>query len=655
MAVEKFRKDYKKPEWDVESIDLKFDLREQGTIVETEMILKKSAAYGGGPLVFDGEDLKLLTLEVDGKAIPISTMTISDDSLTIPAEFLPSGTDSFSVKTMVEISPEKNEQLSGLYKSGGIFCTQCEAEGFRRITYFFDRPDVMTKYSVYLSADKKAYPILLSNGNKIEDGDVPDDTSRHYAKYVDPFKKPAYLFALVAGDLGSITDEFVTSSGKTVKLALFSEHENIGKLQWAMESLKKAMKWDEDTFGLEYDLDIFNVVAVKDFNMGAMENKSLNVFNTACLLASTQTSSDADFERVEGVVAHEYFHNWTGNRVTCQDWFQLTLKEGLTVYRDSIFSADMGSAAVKRIEDVKILRRAQFAEDAGPMAHPIRPESYIAMDNFYTATVYIKGCEVVRMYRTLLGVPGFRKGMDLYFQRHDGQAVACDDFRAAMADANGVDLSQFERWYLNAGTPTVEVVSVQHDAGKGTLTLKLKQSQPDTPSQPGSSKLPLLIPVKIGVLSKASGKEVVAEQVLKFTEAEQEFVIEGVGSDPVVPSILRDFSAPVKLKFEQSDEDLAFLMAHDVDAFVKFEAGQKILTKEVLRLAESVSKDPNAPLSLSASVESAVKTILKAALDPKVDKSLTTYTLRVPDLPTLAMEVDVVDPDALKAAADFVR
>eukprot|EP00820_Chromera_velia_P006904 Cvel_19361.t1-p1 / transcript=Cvel_19361.t1 / gene=Cvel_19361 / organism=Chromera_velia_CCMP2878 / gene_product=Aminopeptidase N, putative / transcript_product=Aminopeptidase N, putative / location=Cvel_scaffold1664:87-3755(-) / protein_length=414 / sequence_SO=supercontig / SO=protein_coding / is_pseudo=false len=329
MAVEKFRKDLlknvsaftsasrfaclcvmtvrpctnlkkQKPEWDVESIDLKFDLREQGTIVETEMILKKSAAYGGGPLVFDGEDLKLLTLEVDGKAIPISTMTISDDSLTIPAEFLPSGTDSFSVKTMVEISPEKNEQLSGLYKSGGIFCTQCEAEGFRRITYFFDRPDVMTKYSVYLSADKKAYPILLSNGNKIEDGDVPDDTSRHYAKYVDPFKKPAYLFALVAGDLGSITDEFVTSSGKTVKLALFSEHENIGKLQWAMESLKKAMKWDEDTFGLEYDLDIFNVVAVKDFNMGAMENKSLNVFNTACLLASTQTSSDADFERVEG-------------------------------------------------------------------------------------------------------------------------------------------------------------------------------------------------------------------------------------------------------------------------------------------------------------------------------------------------------------------
>ena len=488
----------------------------------------------------DGEDLVLRSIELNGTPLSEgSDYALTPDGLSLLKP--PAGTEPFVLKTTVSIEPHKNTQLSGLYKSSGMLCTQCEAEGFRRITYFQDRPDVMATYDVRIEADKAKYPLLLANGNEVSKGDA--DGGRHWASFTDPFRKPSYLFACVAGDLGGIESTFTTCSGRPVRLALWSEAENVDQLDWAMQSLKKSMKWDEETYGREYDLDVYHIVAVNDFNMGAMENKGLNVFNTAAVLAKPSTATDDDYERVMAIVAHEYFHNWSGNRVTCRDWFQLTLKEGLTVFRDQHFSQDMTSAAVRRIEEARTIRSAQFVQDAGPMAHPIRPDSYVAMDNFYTVTVYNKGAEVIRMYRTLLGAETFRKGMDLYFERHDGQAVTCDDFRAAMADASGRDLSQFERWYLQAGTPTVTAATA-FDEASGVFTLTLAQSTPPTPGQP--EKLPFHIPVEVGLLDKDGA--LVASRTLELTEAEQSFTFEGLKGRRCRRCCAA--SAPVKLQID---------------------------------------------------------------------------------------------------------
>ncbi|CAJ1419959.1 unnamed protein product [Effrenium voratum] len=457
-----------------------------------------------------------------------------------------------------------------------MYCSQMEAQGFRRFTYYLDRPDVMSKFtSVRIEADEDRCPILLSNGNRIATGKLPE--GRHFAEWSDPFAKPCYLFALVAGDLASIQDKFVTASGREVHLEVFAAREDKDQLWHAMRSLQHAMRWDEERFGLEYDLDIYNIVAVRDFNMGAMENKSLNVFNTSLTLAREDTATDDDYESIEGVIGHEYFHNWTGNRVTCRDWFQLTLKEGLTVYRDQEFSSDMGSRARKRIEDVRFLRSYQFPEDSGPMAHPIRPERCAA--RFLAATVYGKGAEVIRMYETLLGRDGFRKGMDLYFQRHDGTAVTCDDFRAAMQDANGRDLSQFERWYSQAGTPVLKAADTW-DPEQGIYTLTLKQSVPATADDSGT--LPMPIPVRLGLLDRATGKELVPDTVLELLEEEHSFELPVAGEEKPVPSLLRGFSAPVQLQYDYSDKDLALLAAFDTDSFNRWESMQRLGTKAVL-------------------------------------------------------------------------
>jgi len=624
---------------------MNFDIRDGETFIESELTIVQNT--GEGDLVLDGEAdaLTLLSISLDGKDLVEGVdYTIDGDTLTIVSSLLPTTADGTSVlKTKVKVHPEKNTQLSGLYKSGSMYCTQCEAMGFRRITYYPDRPDNMAIFdSVRIEADKEAYPVLLGNGNKLEGGDVEGD--RHYAVWEDPYPKPSYLFCIVAGKLGSVSSSYTTvPSGRKVHLEVYSEPENVSKLGHALESLKKSMKWDEDTFGLEYDLDVYNVVAVNDFNMGAMENKGLNVFNTAYCLADPKSATDLDYERIESVIGHEYFHNWTGNRVTCRDWFQLTLKEGLTVYRDQEFSGDMmQSHAVKRIEDVSSLRGRQFAEDAGPMSHPVRPDSYISMDNFYTATVYSKGAEVVRMYRTLLGKDGFRKGMDLYFERHDGNAVTCDDFLSAMGDANGVDLSQFSRWYQTNGTPTVKYSS-KYDEESKTYYLTLTQES--------NSDEPLLIPISVGLLDKASGEEVVATKVLELKEKEQTFEFDGLNGD-VLPSMLRGFSAPVKLVRAEADaseeEDLAFLAARDTDGFNRWEAGQKLYTSLIFQTLEG-NQDESKTLDY---VEEAFGRALN--MDGN-DYSIQAYALTLPSESTLAEEMTVVDPVALHKARGDVR
>lgn len=635
--VEKFRKDYQPHPFAMDGIELDFDLRDEVSTVTTTIQLRRTGAADAA-LELDGEDLETVSIAIDGRELAVGEYEIEGERLVISA--VP---DAFTLRTVVRIQPEKNLQLSGLYRSNGVYCTQCEAEGFRRITWSIDRPDVMTSYRVRLEADRAACPVLLSNGNRVEAGDAAD--GRHYSIWEDPFKKPSYLFALVAGDLGVLEDRFTTMSGREVELAIYSEHRNVDRLQHAMESLQRSMKWDEEQFGLEYDLDIYNIVAVEDFNMGAMENKSLNVFNTAYVLARPDTATDADFENIEGVIGHEYFHNWTGNRVTCQDWFQLTLKEGLTVYRDQRFSADMGSAAVRRIEAVRTLRAGQFPEDAGPMAHPIRPESYIAMDNFYTATVYLKGAEVVRMYEALLGVDGFRKGMDLYFERHDGQAVTCDDFRAAMADANGIDLDQFERWYAQAGTPVVEARG-DWNAQEGVYTLHLAQSCPATPGQ--AEKQPFHMPIATGLLAR-DGRELAATRTLELREAEQSFRFEGLTEEPVA-SVLRGFSAPVRLKMDRSDEDLAVLLAHDPDPFCRWEAGQELASRVILGQLDAVASGtaPHLPTHLTE----ALRGVLQAEV---ADLALVAYALALPAEAALANELSAIDPLALHATRDGLR
>ena len=659
MSAEKpvtvYRKDYREPDYWIDTVDLDFELEENETRVTAVLAIRRNEDLEGDPppLVLNGEELETLGVWLDGEELPDSAYRISEETLTldhVPARF--------SLKTHVRIRPEENTTLMGLYRTNGNYCTQCEAMGFRRITWFLDRPDVMARYAVTLTADKKTCPVLLSNGNRVLDEEVGED--RHRVRWEDPFPKPSYLFALVAGDLQCHRDRFQTRSGRDVALEIWVEPENIDRCGHAMESLKHSMRWDEEVYGLEYDLDIFMIVAVNDFNAGAMENKGLNIFNSKYILADPEVATDDDYENVEGVVAHEYFHNWTGNRVTCRDWFQLTLKEGLTVFRDQGFSETMGSAPVLRISNVQQLRAVQFPEDSGPMAHPIRPESYISMDNFYTTTVYEKGAEVIRMYHTLLGEAGFRKGMDLYFERHDGQAVTCDDFRSAMADANGRDLELFGRWYSQPGTPLLEAAD-EYEADTGIYRLTLSQSCPegDTGEEDSTSVRPLHIPVAAALLDSeggtisarrpADGPDEATEWILELTEAEQTFEFESVGTRPI-PSLLRNYSAPVRLKIERDRETLAFLMAHETDAFNRWDAGHTLASQLLLELAACWAQGQE--LELDGLYSQAFGRILS---DGGLDASLKALALTLPPERILGQDMEVIDPDALHAAREFMR
>jgi aminopeptidase N len=656
-----YRHDYAPPVYWVATVEIGFDLDPVETRVSTRLTLTHNRASRSRELVLYGEELELVQLRMNGTSLSKRDYRIANGTLRIA-----NAPDSVTLEIETIIHPEQNTSLMGLYVSNGNFFTQCEAEGFRKITYFPDRPDVMAKYTVMLRADKKKYPVLLSNGNLIEQGDLGD--GRHYALWEDPFKKPSYLFALVAGDLVCQEEQYQLQSGREVLLQIWVEEGNLDKTQHAMDSLKNSIRWDEERFNLELDLDRFMIVAVGDFNMGAMENKGLNIFNTKYVLANPRIATDADYANIEAVVGHEYFHNWTGNRVTCRDWFQLSLKEGLTVFRDQEFSADMigtdSGRAVKRIEDVRVLRQAQFPEDAGPMAHPVRPDSYVEINNFYTVTIYEKGAEVVRMYQTLFGRDGFRKGMDLYFQRHDGQAVTCDDFRAAMVDANGRDLAQFERWYSQAGTPRV-AVETHYDAANGGYDITLSQSCPGTPGQ--ENKLPFHIPVAIGLLDsrgqdmvlRADDPSSVAQTqsdttcVLELTELRQTFRFNDVAEKPV-PSLLRNFSAPVILDVEYTDEELAFLMANDSDAFNRWEAGQRLAMRRILALIKAVQDGDvldSASLSETALCETFRATLNNTTLDPAFRE----LALTLPSETMIAEQMAVVDPQAIHAVRQFLR
>ena len=644
-----YRQDYQPPAYLVDSVWLQFDLDADSTRVRSRLEVRRNPASSApsGSWSLDGEQLELLAVRLDG--VPLAASDLQCDAKALVLQGLP---DAFSLEIDTRINPAANTELSGLYLSSGVFCTQCEAEGFRRITYFPDRPDVLARYRVVIRAERDMCPVLLSNGNPLSTREI--DPRRIEAVWDDPHPKPSYLFALVAGNLDCRRDRFTTSEGRDVELAIYTRTEQVAQSAHAMHSLKASMRWDEERFGLSYDLDVFNIVAVDDFNMGAMENKGLNVFNTKYVLADSETATDTDFLGVEAVVAHEYFHNWTGNRITCRDWFQLSLKEGLTVFRDQEFSSDLNDRALKRIEDVRLLRSRQFPEDAGPMAHPIRPESYVEINNFYTLTVYEKGAEVVRMLHTLLGEDGFRRGMDLYIARHDGSAATCDDFRQAMADANGVDLAQFERWYEQAGTPILEVTE-QYDADARQYSLTLRQSTPDTPGQTG--KAPLVIPVRMGLLSEqgehlalldGSDAATPTERVLICRNAQQTFVFKDIASRPVL-SLLRGFSAPVHVRHDQSVEHKAVLLRADSDAFNRWQAAQDLLADAVQASAQRI-RHGEAP-ELPESLVDAVASVLG---DESVAAALRAEALTVPDMETVAALDPVVDIDALDQSSRFV-
>jgi aminopeptidase N len=645
-----YRKDYTPPSYLVDTVELGFDLDPAKTVVANRITLRHNPDSKSRDLVLNGEEIELVAIRMNGQALKHGQYIVGNNTLTIrkaPAQV--------TLEIETTCAPERNTTLSGLYTSNGSFYTQCEAEGFRRITYFPDRPDVMARYTVMLRADKEKYPVLLSNGNLIEEGDLDD--GRHYAKWEDPFKKPSYLFALVAAQLVCQEETYTLASGRDVLLQVWVEKGNLDKTDYAMQSLKNSIRWDEERWNLELDLDRFMIVAVGDFNMGAMENKGLNIFNTKFVLANPRVATDIDYAGIEAVVGHEYFHNWTGNRVTCRDWFQLSLKEGLTVFRDQEFSADMiGTAsgrAVTRIEHVRTLRQAQFPEDAGPMAHPVRPDSFVEINNFYTVTVYEKGAEVVRMIQTLVGREGFRKGMDLYFERHDGQAVTCDDFRNAMADANDRDLSLFERWYSQAGTPVVKAAT-RYDADARTYDITLTQSCPPTPGQP--KKLPFHIPVAVGLLG-ADGRDMQLGQdgmngataVLELTEATQTFSFTGVNEAPT-PSMLRDFSAPVVLEYPYTDEQLLHLFSHDSDPVNRWEAGQRLAMERLVRLTGAVVKDGK--LDLDATFIDAMRKMLT---DATLDPAFREQALLLPSETMIAEQLSVVNPQAIHAARQFVR
>ena len=552
--------DYRPPDWLVPEVTLSFDLDAARTVVKARLTVVRNGAHRR-PLVLDGQELDLLALSIDGNP---SAATPMDEALTLAL-----AGDRAVIETEVAISPLANTRLMGLYASGGKLCTQCEAEGFRRITFFPDRPDVLSRYHVRLTADAAQFPILLANGNP---GGTGRDGNRHWAEWDDPWPKPCYLFAAVAGDLQAYRDSFVTMSGRTVDLAIWVAEADLPRCAHAMSALKTAMAWDEANYGREYDLDVFNIVAVADFNFGAMENKGLNVFNSKYILADAETATDADFDAVAGVVAHEYFHNWTGNRITCRDWFQLSLKEGLTVFRDQQFSADQGSRAVRRIDDVRALRAVQFQEDAGPLAHPIRPDHYIEIGNFYTATVYNKGAEIIGMLHTLLGAEGFRRGTDRYFELYDGQAVTCEAFVGAMEEASGRDLGVFRRWYEQAGTPRV-TATLRHDPATATATLDLAQTTPPTPGQP--VKLPVHLPLRVALFGSISGDRLGDERLVELTDASASFAFAGIAETPVL-SFNRAFSAPVIVEGAVSRATQAFLSAHDDDPFARYEALQRL-------------------------------------------------------------------------------
>ena len=651
-----YLKDYQVPDYLIDETHLTFELFEDHTLVHAQLLMRRNPAAGSGmpPLVLDGQQLELLSVALDDRELGAGDYQLSDSHLTLQPTAA-----SFVIDSSVRIHPESNTALEGLYKSSGMFCTQCEAEGFRKITYYLDRPDVMSKFTTTLSAEQHSYPVLLSNGNPIASGTeetAPGKSVRHWATWEDPFMKPAYLFALVAGDLWCVEDSFTTMSNRDVALRIYVEPENIDKCQHAMDSLKKSMKWDEEVYGREYDLDIFMIVAVNDFNMGAMENKGLNIFNSSCVLAKAETATDAAHQRVEAVVAHEYFHNWSGNRVTCRDWFQLSLKEGFTVFRDAEFSADMHSRTVKRIEDVAYLRTHQFAEDAGPMAHPVRPDAFMEISNFYTLTVYEKGSEVVRMIRTLVGAEGFRKGSDLYFARHDGQAVTCDDFILAMEEVNGIDLTQFKRWYSQAGTPRLDV-SESYDAAANCYRLHFRQSCPATPGQ--AEKLPFVIPVELALLD-AQGRElplqlvsenapVGTSRVLQITEAEQAFTFVNLAEKPL-PSLLRGFSAPVKLSFPYSRDQLMFLMQHDSDGFNRWEAGQQLSVQVLQELIGQHQRGE--ALMMDQRLVEACRTLLA---DESLDQAMVAEMLSLPGEAYLTEISAVADVEAIHAAREFAR
>lgn len=644
-----FRHDYTPPAYWVDSVEIGFDLDATATLVSTRTVLRRNPVANSTELQLYGDQLELLSLLMNGKLLKAK----QDYTLNAGQLLIPQAPDAVTLDIVTRIQPEKNTSLMGIFISNGNFFSQCEAQGFRKITYFPDRPDVMAQYTVMLRADKAQYPVLLSNGNLIEQGDLGD--GRHYAKWLDPFKKPSYLFALVAGKLVCQEAQYTLASGRKVLLQVWVEPSNLDKTVHAIESLKKSIAWDEQRFGLELDLERFMIVAVSDFNMGAMENKGLNIFNTKYVLANPRIATDVDYDNIESVIGHEYFHNWTGNRVTCRDWFQLSLKEGLTVFRDQEFSADMveteSGRAVKRIEDVRGLRQVQFAEDSGPMAHPVRPESYQAIDNFYTATIYEKGAEVVRMYQTLLGRAGFRKGMDLYFARHDGQAVTCDEFRAAMGDANGRDLSQFERWYQLAGTPHVQVTTHYDNLAK-TYTITLKQVLANAPTQP------LHIPFALGLLD-AQGQDMdlylsgVLQPnktcILELTQTTQSFCFERVNQLPT-PSLLRNFSAPVIIEYDYRDAELIHLYAHDSDAFNRWEAGQRLMLNRLMILIADVQA--GAPLSLDADFMTALRSTLR---DETLSPALRELMLSLPTESVLAEHSTVIDPHAIHTARQFMR
>ena len=645
-----YRNAYTPPDYEVDSIELRFELGEETTRVVSRMALRAScdSAQGLRPLLLAGQRFMLCELALDGVILPPERYTVSPELLTIH-----SVPPVCTLEVTTELRPQDNTCLEGLYRSAGMFCTQCEAQGFRSITYYPDRPDVLAIFTTTIVADRGRYPVLLSNGNLVEQGELPD--GRHFARWHDPFRKPGYLFAMVAGDLACITDNFTTCSGREVALHIYVHEHNRDKCDHAMRSLKKAMRWDEQAFGREYDLDCFMIVAVDDFNMGAMENKGLNIFNSRYVLASPETASDEDYTAIEGVIGHEYFHNWSGNRVTCRDWFQLSLKEGFTVFRDQEFSSDMQSRGVKRVADVRNLRTAQFAEDGGPMAHPVRPESYIDINNFYTMTVYEKGAEVVRMLHTMLGAERFRQGTDLYFARHDGQAVTVDDFVKAMADAGGVDLEQFSLWYSQSGTPLLSV-SGDYDPTAGTFTLTVRQSCPPTPGQ--ADKKPFHLPLALGLLGE-DGRQLPlaltgepgsgsATRVLQLRAAEESYCFHGLSEKPV-PALLRGFSAPVRLDYPYQSGELATLMAHEPDPFCRWEASQRMASQTILGLM--AARQAGRALSLDPLFADAFR---KSLTEGQGDRAFLAEMLTLPSEKYLAELVPVVDPEAIHVVRQFV-
>jgi aminopeptidase N len=624
------RRDYHPPDWLVPDVALDLELDPERTRVRSTLKATRNGDHDR-PLKLAGDGLKPLSVRVDGGE---ARWALEGDTLVIEL-----AGDEAIVETEVESAPATNSKLMGLYASGGILCTQCESEGFRRITFHPDRPDVLSRYKVKMSADKARFPILLANGNRIAEG--TGEGGRHWAEWDDPFPKPSYLFALVAGDLQPNRDRFTTMSGREVELAIWVREKDLPKTRHAMDSLKAAMRWDEEVYGREYDLDQFNIVAVDDFNFGAMENKGLNIFNSRYILADADTATDVDFDNIAGVVAHEYFHNWSGDRVTCRDWFQLSLKEGFTVFRDQSFSGDMGSKAVKRIEDVRLLRAAQFPEDSGPLAHPVRPESYIEITNFYTATVYNKGAELIRMMRTILGEEAFRKGSDLYFDRHDGQAVTCEDFVKAMEDASGVDLTQFRLWYSQAGTPKV-TAKLEHDQSSNSATLHLSQNIPDTPGQ--GNKLPMVLPLKTALIGRDSGETIGEERLILLDSEEASISFFGIDEPPLL-SINRDFSAPVLLEAKREPEELERLAEVDPNPFARYEASQELMYRALIQSARGGPTDPSAVITAMRG------TLRSNALDPAFKGE----ALALPSEGMIGDRMELVDPDAIHHSREALR